>query len=41
MLEGVVEPRPVIKDIVELVSEALIEGAPAPKAARVAEELMS
>ncbi|MCP8689643.1 (Fe-S)-binding protein [Marinobacterium sedimentorum] len=41
MLEGVVEPRPVIKDIVELVSEALIERAPAPKAARVAEELMS
>nr|WP_158651879.1 (Fe-S)-binding protein [Marinobacterium profundum] len=37
MLEGVVEPRPVIKDIVELVSEALIERAPAPKAARVAE----
>ncbi len=43
MLEGVVEPRPEIKDIAELVSEALIESAAAPKAARaaVAEEVLS
>ncbi|WP_156826478.1 (Fe-S)-binding protein [Marinobacterium rhizophilum] len=40
MLEGVVEPRPQIKDIAELVSEALIEGAPAARAA-VAEEVLS
>jgi Fe-S oxidoreductase len=40
MLEGVVEPRPQIKDIAELVSEALIERAPAPRAGRVAEEVL-
>ncbi len=35
MLEGVVEPRPVIKDIAELVAEALLEdAAPNPAAAR-------
>jgi hypothetical protein len=26
MLEGVVEPRPLIKDIAELVADALLEG---------------
>ena len=31
MLEGVVEPRPLIKDIAELVADALIEEAPAAK----------
>jgi Fe-S oxidoreductase len=43
MLEGVVEPRPQIKDIAELVSEALIEGVPAAKSSRaaVAEEVLS
>lgn len=33
MLEGVVEPRPQVKDIAELVAEALIETPDAPKAA--------
>lgn len=28
MLEGVVEPRPMIKDIAELVADALLEEAP-------------
>lgn len=39
MLEGVVEPRPAIKDIAELVADALIEAdaAPAKAAARQAE----
>jgi Fe-S oxidoreductase len=31
MLEGVVEPRPMIKDIAELVADALLEDAPAAK----------
>jgi Fe-S oxidoreductase len=31
MLEGVVEPRPLIKDIAELVADALIEAAPVAK----------
>ncbi len=31
MLEGVVEPRPLIKDIAELVADALLEDAPANK----------
>jgi hypothetical protein len=31
MLEGVVEPRPMIKDIAELVADALLEEAPAAK----------
>ncbi|UTW14408.1 (Fe-S)-binding protein [Marinobacterium rhizophilum] len=43
MLEGVVEPRPEIKDIAELVSDALIEGAAAPRGTResLAEEVLS
>jgi hypothetical protein len=31
MLEGVVEPRPLIKDIAELVADALLEGVAASK----------
>ncbi len=38
MLEGVVEPRPLIKDIAELVADALIEVAPAAKPAVVKRE---
>ena len=34
MLEGVVEPRPLIKDIAELVADALIEDTAAAKPAR-------
>ena len=42
MLEGVVEPRPLIKDIAELVADALIEGpAPAQPAKRVAPEVIA
>ncbi len=33
MLEGVVEPRPMIKDLAELVADALLEEAPASKPA--------
>jgi len=41
MLEGVVEPRPLIKDIAELVAEALIEPiVPAKAPSRAAPELM-
>lgn len=36
MLEGVVEPRPQIKDIAELVADVLIEGAPSAPAKRQA-----
>jgi hypothetical protein len=32
MLEGVVEPRPLIKDIAELVADALLEDAAPAKA---------
>jgi Fe-S oxidoreductase len=44
MLEGVVEPRPLVKDIAELVAEALIEDSvaraqPAPAKREVAEEV--
>ena len=40
MLEGVVEPRPLIKDIAELVAEALVEDTVAPaKPAAVKREL--
>ena len=42
MLEGVVEPRPLIKDIAELVADALIEGAaPAQSARREAPEVIA
>ena len=42
MLEGVVEPRPLIKDIAELVADALIEGAvPAQPARRAAPEVIA
>jgi Fe-S oxidoreductase len=34
MLEGVVEPRPLIKDIAELVADALIEDAPSARSTR-------
>lgn len=34
MLEGVVEPRPQVKDIAELVAEVLIEAAPKPSVKR-------
>ena len=41
MLEGVVEPRPLIKDIAELVAEALIEPiVPAKAPSRAAPEVM-
>ncbi|WP_137885865.1 dimethylglycine demethylation protein DgcB [Pseudomonas sp. 2FE] len=36
MLEGVVEPRPQIKDIAELVADVLIDGAPSAPAKRAA-----
>ena len=40
MLEGVVEPRPLIKDIAELVADALIEApAPAKTVKRATEEV--
>jgi Fe-S oxidoreductase len=44
MLEGVVEPRPLVKDIAELVAEALVEDSvaraqPAPAKREVAEEV--
>jgi hypothetical protein len=35
MLEGVVEPRPLIKDIAELVADALVEEVVAAKPAPV------
>jgi hypothetical protein len=34
MLEGVVEPRPLIKDIAELVADALLEPAAPAKATK-------
>jgi hypothetical protein len=38
MLEGVVEPRPMIKDIAELVADALLEDAAPAKPAPVKRE---
>jgi hypothetical protein len=38
MLEGVVEPRPLIKDIAELVADALMEDAAPAKPAPIKRE---